>query len=182
MSNGQTRVDTMKRREKHGMCGTRVYAAWAGMRNRCENSRDQAYHNYGGRGIAVCQQWQTFAAFLSDMGEPGPGQSLDRIDNDLGYSPENCRWADKATQGRNRRTNHPITVDGVTRLLCEWAEITGIARLTIYNRLRLGWTDEQAVKTPLIRNRKGVPRGQKLVEYGSRHGVHWTDTAERAAA
>jgi hypothetical protein len=95
----------------HGHSGggksTRVYRAWAGMLTRCLTPTNRAFPNYGGRGITVCERWMTFENFLNDMGEPGPGESLDRIDNDLlvdSYSKANCRWATTRIQGRNRRS------------------------------------------------------------------------------
>ena len=85
--------------------GTRVYRIWNAMRQRCHNPNQPHYERYGARGIAVCDEWrQSFGAFLADMGEPPTdGHSLDRIDNDLGYSPSNCRWATAKEQRANRR-------------------------------------------------------------------------------
>lgn len=83
---------------------TRTYISWLAMRGRCNNPADPGYDLYGGRGIKVCDRWNTdFALFLADMGERPPGMSIDRIDNERGYEPANCRWADAVTQRRNRR-------------------------------------------------------------------------------
>lgn len=88
---------------KHGMEGTRTYRSWVAMRARCNNPKTRDYASYGGRGITVCERWESFENFLEDMGERPPGKSLDRINNDLGYLPDNCRWATAKEQANNRR-------------------------------------------------------------------------------
>lgn len=91
---------------KHGMAGAphnKVYAAWSSMMTRCFNERCKSWPNYGGRGITVCKRWESFENFLEDMGKPEPHHSLDRIDANGNYQPDNCRWADAKTQTRNRR-------------------------------------------------------------------------------
>ena len=88
---------------KHGKRWTSEYKTWSCLRDRCRNSKARDYKNYGGRGITVCERWDSFENFLNDMGLRPEGMSLDRIDNDKGYSKDNCRWADKTTQNRNQR-------------------------------------------------------------------------------
>lgn len=88
---------------KHGMEGTRIYNVWASMLQRCRNPNHRAFHNYGGRGITVCERWYDFRNFLADMGEAPSGMTLERVDNDRGYSPDNCIWASRSDQNRNQR-------------------------------------------------------------------------------
>lgn len=97
---------------KHGMTGTRVYNIWKGIRDRCLNPKDTAFKYYGGRGITVCAEWSDFSVFYEDMGEDN-GLTIDRIDNEKGYSKDNCRWATRAEQSRNRRAMNKFGIHGV---------------------------------------------------------------------
>jgi hypothetical protein len=131
----------------HGMSRTRLYRIWLHMRERCSNPKADSYPYYGGRGIVVCQRWQrSFAAFLADMGSSyRDGVSIDRIDNALGYSRENCRWVSPQSQANNRRTNARLTLRGETHSIAEWARITGVADACIRSRLRMGWSVTDAL-------------------------------------
>lgn len=133
---------------KHGLNGTRVYRAWRHMHDRCGNPNNAQYKNYGGRGIAVCESWQDFQNFLDDMGQPPPGMSLERIDNNLGYCKSNCRWATAKEQSRNRRVNNYISYSGITKTMTEWAEEFGINPSTFSKRLRKGWDFQKAIRKP----------------------------------
>lgn len=116
--------------------GTRAYYAWRNMRIRCLNSKSAAWENYGGRGISICPEWvDDYDKFYFDMGDPGEGESLDRINVDLGYSKDNCRWATWKVQANNKRTNRLITHNGVTRTLAQWADSLGWSSDTIHHRL-----------------------------------------------
>lgn len=138
---------TVERSKKHGMAGTRAYRIWQAMRNRCRNKNVNNYENYGGRGIQVCERWESFENFISDMGDPPEDCSIDRINNDGDYTPENCRWASRVEQARNRSTNRRITLNGETRLLAEWAEGLGIDQSSLRERLER-WPIEAALTTP----------------------------------
>lgn len=129
---------------------TPEYRTWQSMHSRCRRSSRKDYSSYQGRGIAVCDRWKSFAAFLADMGrKPGPGYSIDRIDNAKGYSPDNCRWATTYQQSRNKRNNRWITFNGTTLLMTEWADKLGLKRLTLYTRLQHGWPLELALSPEL---------------------------------
>lgn len=121
----------------HGMSKTNpVYAIWSSMKARCSNVRCKEYVFYGARGITVCDRWKnSFSAFVDDMGKRPSGCSIERIDNNGPYSPENCRWATKTEQANNKRNNRRITFRGKTKTISEWSERIGIKRNTLYKRL-----------------------------------------------
>jgi len=140
----------------HGHAGKKksaTYRVWSSMRERCLSPAHPAYKNYGGRGIVVCDAWQSFEKFLADMGEKPLGYSLDRIDNDKGYSRDNCRWASRKEQDRNKRSNVLVTAYGITQPLVAWAEKTGVPAQTIAYRVRHGWKPERAVSEPTAKSR-----------------------------
>ena len=121
---------------KHGMARTRFYRCWMRMRRRCSEVNDVSYKYYGGRGITVCDRWQDFQNFYADMFSTySDVLSIDRIDNDGNYEPNNCRWATNAEQSSNKRSTHQITYNGVTKSLPEWAEEKGLKVSTLWNRL-----------------------------------------------
>jgi hypothetical protein len=122
------------------------YYSWASMSTRCSNPKHSSYARYGGRGIQVCERWRTFALFLEDMGPRGEGESLDRIDNDKGYTRENCRWASREVQANNRSSNSIHEYRGERHTLAELARKYGVAYNTLHSRLRLGWTLEAALE------------------------------------
>lgn len=126
---------------------TPEYRAWQAMLNRCYNKNAAGYENYGGRGIRVCERWRgSFECFLADMGrKPSPKHTLDRRENYGDYEPDNCRWATRLEQNRNTRHVHMLEIDGESRCVSEWSDISGTKRLTINSRLRRGWTPLEAV-------------------------------------
>ena len=129
----------------HLMSNTRVYRIWAEMIKRCNTPSSKSYSYYGGRGITVCDRWKSFENFYSDMGNCPTDFTLDRIDVNGNYEPSNCRWESRKTQSRNRRGNHMITFKNETHCLSEWAEIVGITRGALKQRLKRGWTLEHAL-------------------------------------
>lgn len=133
---------------KHGKCNSRVYRTWHMMLQRCTNPKNPAYASYGGRGITVCEEWKSFMPFYTDMGDPKPFFTLDRIDNSLGYTKDNCRWATKKQQGNNRRSNLYISFNGEKKTLSEWSDTTGLATHCIRSRLKSGWSVEKTLTTP----------------------------------
>jgi len=141
----------------HGMAKSSTYHIWNSMKMRCSNPNSDAYPYYGARGIKVCDKWaDSFEAFLVDMGERPDGMSIDRIDVDGDYAPENCRWATAKEQMRNTRANRSITANGETKLLVEWAETTGFSEQVIARRIGVhGWSPEDAINTPINGRRGG---------------------------
>lgn len=133
----------------HGQTKTRAFKIWRGMLDRCLNVKSKDFCKYGAAGITVDSRWQNFENFLADMGQPGPGKSLDRKNGALGYSPGNCRWATITEQNRNRHNVRSITVAGVTGSILEWSAATGISTGTIHNRIRRGMSPEDAVTLPI---------------------------------
>ena len=126
---------------------TPTYNAWINMKQRCQNANHAQAEDYGGRGIGVCERWADFASFLKDMGEKPPGRTLDRIDNDSGYSPDNCRWATRKEQNDNRRNNRLITYEGRTQTAKDWSKELSIPYTTILSRINhLGWDPVQSLK------------------------------------
>lgn len=126
---------------------TPEYGAWSNMIQRCTNPNNPEYHNYGERGITVCERWRlSFTAFWEDVGDrPSPQHSIHRINNDIGYEPGNVRWVTAREQGAGRRRNVWIEAGGERLILAEWSRRTGIPYDTIRGRLLRGWSPERAM-------------------------------------
>lgn len=132
--------------------GNRLYRIWQAMKRRCYNPKAAFYKDYGGRGIKVCDQWMhDFPAFRDWALANGYADNLtiDRIDEEGSYCPENCRWATAKQQVNNRRITKRLTYNGKTQSLSEWADATGIAHATIEGRLKRGWSIERALTEPV---------------------------------
>jgi hypothetical protein len=134
----------------HGMCKTRFYQIWCGLKNRCYKPNNVHYHLYGGRGIRLCERWHNFINFYDDMFETyQDGLSIDRVDTNGDYSPENCRWADVITQANNTRTNRIETVNGITDTVANLCRIFNMKTSTVNMRLFRGWSIEDAILKPI---------------------------------
>lgn len=136
----------------HGYNGTKVYRRWCHMKERCTNPHNVGWKNYGGRGVKVCKRWLKFENFLADMGEPPAGKTLDRIDSNGNYCPENCRWATIEVQSNNRRTNLLLTAFGVTKTAMLWTSDARcrVGHSTLLNRITRGWPHLKAITSPLM--------------------------------
>lgn len=145
---------------KHGLgkSGGNGYASWVGMRARCYSPENKDYPYYGGRGIKVCDRWMDdnngYLNFIRDLGNrPSSKHSIDRIDVNGDYCPENCRWATTTEQSNNRGDyNRKITYKGETKTLSQWSKSIGIRRVTLRARLDIcNWTVEKAFTTPITK-------------------------------
>ena len=150
---------------KHGQtksnhtAATPEYTTWCGIVQRCTNPKNAHYDRYGGRGITICDKWRDdFTAFYEDMGKRPVGTSIDRIDNNKGYEPGNCRWTDKKTQQNNLSNNIVITHGGITMTLPMWAEKSGLSQSCLAARIRRGWPVERALFEKPQKRAKTVAR------------------------
>lgn len=142
----------IKRNTTHGQNKTPLHYLWLEINQRCSNPKFKYFKNYGGRGITVCDEWRhNFVAFRDWAVANGysKGLSIDRIDNDKGYSPDNCRFVDMYVQQNNKRSNHRITANGKSQTIAQWSRETGIGESIIRGRLRRGWSEDDAVNVPL---------------------------------
>jgi hypothetical protein len=131
---------------KHGGWKTLTYSSWMSMRDRCFNPNSPHYDRYGGRGITICKRWQSFAHFRDDLGErPSARHTLERVNNDGNYEPSNCRWATRLEQSYNRSFSRILTIDDRAMCVAEWATELNWPQDRIRSRLKLGWSDRQAL-------------------------------------
>ena len=121
----------------HKKTGSPEYRTWQTMKARCSNKKHKDFDRYGGRGISFCKKWEKFEGFYEDMGNRPKSKELDRIDNDGMYSKENCRWATRKEQNRNKATNVMIKYKGETRCIAEWAEVLNISKWKLYKRAKI---------------------------------------------
>lgn len=149
------RLAIIQSNQKHGHASrkngkTKTYRAWRSMLTRCYLKSSDNFQRYGGRGIKVCERWLKFHNFLSDMGECPNGLTLDRIDNEGDYTPNNCHWVTHVRQCRNRSTNHFVTFKGETPCIADWSDKIGISPKTLNSRInQYNWSIEKAITTPV---------------------------------
>jgi hypothetical protein len=134
---------------RHGLSHSPTYSSYANMISRCTDPTNKKFADYGGRGIAVCKRWsESFDAFVADMGVRPDGMTLERRDVNLGYEPDNCRWATWKEQHNNKRSNRLIEFSGQTKTLQQWADQTGFSHTLIFYRLQRGWSVARALTSP----------------------------------
>ena len=141
-----------KLNRRHGGGGTRLYRIWTNMRDRCNNANTPAYSDYGGRGICISDEWNDFEHFRAWALAHGYGDTLtiDRIDVNGNYCPENCRWVTQMDQCNNKRSNRLLTHNGETLTIAEWARRLNVNYFSLHDRItRLGWSAEKALTTPI---------------------------------
>lgn len=153
-----------ERKKKHGMTGwkdrktSKIYYTWQAMKRRCYYEKEARYADYGGRGIKVCEKWiDSFEQFMADVGlPPTPDHTIERINNDGNYEPQNVRWATKIEQGNNKRNNHMMTKDGRTQTMSEWCRELGLSYSVVKMRLRKSGGDvEYSLRTEKVKKGKG---------------------------
>lgn len=153
---------TAERNFKHGLSGHSAFQCWVDMNKRCHTPRDANYPNYGGRGITVCPEWQDGPEqFIADMGEKPPGMTLDRKDNNLGYSASNCEWVTMQDQQNNKRTNVLLAHEGESMTIAQWARKLGMKKVTLTGRIASGWSTEAALTTPVKRPTSAIDTNEK---------------------
>lgn len=133
-------------KKRHGMTNTPTYRSWSGAKHRCQNTKSKKYYLYGARGISVCDRWQSFDNFLNDMGVAPVGHSLDRIDVNGNYEPNNCRWATQQQQQNNRRDNVIISFAGESLTMAMYCRKYGLNEDKVQRRLKHGLTIEEAIR------------------------------------
>lgn len=143
--------------KKHGMTKEKIYWVWHSMIQRCENKNEKNYRNYGGRGIKVCPEWHDSGVFIEWSLSNGykQGLTLDRIDSNGNYEPNNCRWVGWDVQANNTCRNHYVEINGIVKTVAQWARENNIPYKSVYSRTRdLGWSFEKALTTPIRKQKK----------------------------
>lgn len=176
-------------RATHGRCGTPEYTTRLNIIQRCTNPNNTHWESYGGRGIKVCQRWlDSFQAFYDDMGpRPSAEHSIERLDNDGDYCPENCIWATEDIQARNKRTNVRVNVNGKSMVLADAAAASGLPAQVAYDRRHQGWADNDLLK-PIGSSQRGLRmithngRTRCVADWAKETGIPYSALMKRLGA
>lgn len=152
---------TKKGKKNDGRSKLPEYKIWKDMRNRCYNPNNHKYSRYGGRGIKVCDSWQNFWNFYHDMSKRPKGCSIDRIDVNKGYSPDNCRWATVEVQENNRTTTRFVIIGGEKKSIKQWSDIYSISDKTVRDRIYRGWDTIKSITTPARKDCHGTRKAER---------------------
>lgn len=179
LKNGQSKscgclkISLLKQSKTHGLSRDPMYRVWASMIQRCKNPKSSHFSSYGGRGITVCDRWLEFDNFFKDMGNrPSHEYSIDRIDNDSGYHPDNCRWSLRDEQMANMRSNKIINTSDGPLPIFKASKAKGIPSYIVRNRLRASWKEEEALDRPIHRRIIATPKGDmRLSEAARAYGL-----------
>lgn len=154
----------------HGETKTRLHKIWECMHARCEYEKHPYFADYGDRGISVCKEWSEYVPFRDWAIANGYSDklTLDRKNTNQNYTPENCRWATMKEQQNNKRTNRIVCLNGIKHTISEWSDILGINKTTIRERLNRGWSDEQALTTPVRPRTKGYRQSHNICDKNAR--------------
>jgi len=167
----------------HGMTQDPIHACWNNMKQRCQNPKASGYPLYGGRGIRVCDEWQDFQTFYGWAVSHGyeEGLTIERIDVNGNYCPENCTWIPKSEQNNNTRQNHYLTYDGRTMPLNQWAREIGITSASLRYRIRAGWDEGRIFTEGAKRNELIEYRGEKksIKEWADEYGIAYPTLVTR---
>ena len=166
----------------HGCTNTRLFHIWVDMKQRCENPNHPQFYLWGGKGIKVCDEWHDFLVFKKWAESSGycDNLSIDRINGERDYCPENCRWATAKQQARNTKANHRITIDGETKALCEWIELSPITSSTYHKRKKRGMSDKDALWTPST-SKNHFKKRDLIVQECKQQGIETMTPQEIAA-
>ena len=166
----------------HGVSHTDEHKTWNRMKKRCYDDSDISFARYGGRNINVCDEWlNSFDKFLEDMGtRPSKQHSIDRIDNNLGYSKENCKWSTAKEQANNKENNRIIEHNGLSMTISQWGDRVNINTHTLYSRIKNGWDIEKSLTTPSHEKISHTDRCNNIIEYnGEKKKIkEWSKHAE----
>ena len=174
--------------EQHGKCKSLTYKSWRCMKSRCEDVTHVAYHRYGGRGITVCAEWSTsFTTFLEDMGErPSKDYTIERLDNDKGYTPTNCKWIPRKEQYKTKtqvQSRKVLELYGVKLNMSEWAKVLEVPYSKLVVRKAAGWTDEDTLTKPIAHKSKRhvIFKGEtmSLIDFCARNKLNYAKTKGR---